>query len=164
MDDEKLVYVYVLIDPRDSKIRYVGSTINIQATMSRHSTQFNNKKKVAWIDELRSVGLKPKIEIIDTTTTKSRTEVERRWIQHHVAKGDNLLNGVYTHEFNRDAAGLPRSWHKEQRAIAEELGNLLSKYEEVPTGAKQKYNVNYLISRAMQIAINTLKEREPNTN
>ena len=59
--------VYVLIDPRDGIVRYVGIT---DQTMNRRLDQHlkrtdGNNEKSAWINELILAGMKPKIKAIE---------------------------------------------------------------------------------------------------
>ena len=59
--------VYVLIDPRDAVVRYVGitdQTINRRLDQHLKRTDGNNEKS-EWIDELMAVGMKPKIKAIE---------------------------------------------------------------------------------------------------
>lgn len=88
-------YVYVLVDPRTGEWRYVGRTKNLGSRLSVHMTaRFENKRKTAWIDELRAAGLRPRLmvvcecdSVLDAAAAESGiTAAARR-------RGEPLLNG-----------------------------------------------------------------------
>jgi len=71
MATQDLEYVYYLRDPRDSVVRYVGTTINMASRMSLHRQQTHSKKstsyhlkKSAWLRELHAAGFEPQLEIV----------------------------------------------------------------------------------------------------
>ena len=60
---EKLkYYVYLYSDPRDNKIFYIGKGKNNR--VFQHLNDKSEKEKAMKIQELISIGLKPKIEIL----------------------------------------------------------------------------------------------------
>lgn len=93
-----LYTIYLLIDPRNGEIRYVGATYQNTATrLSAHLCELGSKRKRAWIKELRAEGLKPKIEKL--FTCRLSQEAARReavWIRRLRKAGCDLLNGVST--------------------------------------------------------------------
>jgi hypothetical protein len=152
--DERTVHIYVLIDPRTNAVRYVGSTLNIQSTLARHRNQTINKKKMAWITELKNEGLKPKIEAIDTTNTQNRLEIERKWIGHYLELGTKLLNWEYSKEYDREAAGLPPPGYRDLMKEFEELWQ-----EEIPEGLPNLTRDRFVIARAFEVAIKALRQK-----
>lgn len=62
------MFIYVLIDPRNLEIRYVGKTNNpkerMRAHISPHIYMRHNNKKCIWIEELRSIGLRPTMQVM----------------------------------------------------------------------------------------------------
>jgi hypothetical protein len=73
--------VYVLVDPRDSTVRYVGSTSNPQAREKSHRLVSGacNPLMREWIRELRSLDLAPHLVVIDIDE-KRYSRREERWI------------------------------------------------------------------------------------
>lgn len=93
-------YIYVLRDPRDKSVRYVGRTINPQRRYSRHLYDRCRGSYVRarwdWITELRSMKLRPEFEISETLSAPipeaAISEREFRWIFHFFQQGANLTN------------------------------------------------------------------------
>lgn len=59
-----MYYIYTLDCPIDGESKYVGCTKNPKTRLSGHmATGSENKRKNAWIKELKSVGLKPVLTV-----------------------------------------------------------------------------------------------------
>jgi len=90
--EPKCVAIYALTDPRTNEIRYVGSSRNPKARLSKHnSCELVNSAKDSWVMELKFHG-GPRMEVIEYTTETLRTERERHWISTHASAGAPLLN------------------------------------------------------------------------
>lgn len=66
-DFDKKHYVYILIDPFDLKIRYIGCTLNPKRRRKDHYTNrfYNyNNKLLTWIIILKDSGTKPIFKVI----------------------------------------------------------------------------------------------------
>jgi hypothetical protein len=65
-----MIYIYILIDPRDLCVRYVGKTNNpkerMRAHISPHVYMRHNNLKCIWTKELKGMGLKPIMQILTT--------------------------------------------------------------------------------------------------
>lgn len=87
-------YIYTLSDPRTKVIRYVGKTNNPQVRFSMHMCEKRNTHKNNWIRQLKSLGLKPVMEIIETIdcTADEWADRERFWIAHFRQMGLPLTN------------------------------------------------------------------------
>lgn len=92
----KPVYIYGLIDPRTQLIRYVGKTN--QALPSRLNSHIQDRgrcHRVNWISELRRLGLKPEIVLIERLEGNwPWQEAERYWIAYGRANGWPLTNNT----------------------------------------------------------------------
>jgi hypothetical protein len=92
------LYIYALIDPRTQKIRYVGkTTADIHERLKQHCGAWNGRtKKKAWLRELRSLGLKPKVKLLQKVNRRSFASwrAEDRWIERLVRRGEDLLNSA----------------------------------------------------------------------
>lgn len=93
-------YIYVLRDPRDNGVRYVGRTKNLKGRLQSHLYKKSDGSFVharrEWIWELRSEGLRPVMEVVETLRAPVDealvSERERRWIFHFFQQGAPLTN------------------------------------------------------------------------
>lgn len=84
-------FIYVLIDPRDNAVRYVGKTLRPLNRLREHISSSKNPYMRQWIAELRKEGLSPICKFIERTSVYWN-ERERFWIAHYLSQGANLLN------------------------------------------------------------------------
>lgn len=86
--------IYVLIDPRDNKVRYVGKANNVsqryRAHLNRARAHQTHKKN--WLIQLKKEGLKPIIEVIDEVPIDEWQYWEIYWISQMKQWGFNLVN------------------------------------------------------------------------
>ncbi|MBU8540834.1 NUMOD3 domain-containing DNA-binding protein [Falsiroseomonas tokyonensis] len=93
----KITRIYVLTDPRDGAVRYVGKTIKtLSARLSGHvSLALVRKAKTHtanWIRALNAEGLRPKIAEVDRCCCAGWADLECAWIARYRAEGANLTN------------------------------------------------------------------------
>lgn len=79
----KIIYFYVLIDPRDNEIKYVGRSVSPKSRYRNHISSGRKKghknKKESWISSLLNEGLKPILEIIEEFSEyKSIVEIQNK--------------------------------------------------------------------------------------
>lgn len=86
--------IYVLIDPRDEKVRYVGKANDVSQRYRAHlnRTRKHQIHKANWIKQLRGEGLKPRIEVIDVVPITEWVFWETFWIAQMKAWGFDLIN------------------------------------------------------------------------
>lgn len=87
-----VVIIYALLEPGTQKIRYVGSTKNIDGRIKSHWSQRRNRQKPvsAWI---RSINHKPEYLILEEVPIDYRWDAEKRWTEFiRQIPGINLLN------------------------------------------------------------------------
>lgn len=87
--------IYVLIDPRDNQVRYVGRTTNLEHRYKQHLVPINGStlEKKNWIQELRQLGLQPLLSVIDSADNRvDASAKETYWIHHYTQTGAILLN------------------------------------------------------------------------
>jgi hypothetical protein len=91
--------IYILVDPRDRSIRYVGVTI--RGTSSRIAAHLNdagkvgyNRLKSEWLRSLRDEGLSPEVFVVEVANASDRYEIEKRWIRAFTEIGAPLVNGA----------------------------------------------------------------------
>jgi hypothetical protein len=90
-------YVYGLIDPRDSSVRYIGITSNpVQRYgdhLHDHSTIYANRKKQAWIKELKELHLVPHMHFFRCTKNEEDAHLlEKCYLLIYRMRGVPLLN------------------------------------------------------------------------
>lgn len=93
---DNTIYIYVLVDPRTNKIRYIGQTKRPQARLTQHNsstkTGVDFSPRVVWIQRLHTLNLSPLMDIIEITTNDLADEREQFWIRYLHGKGYKLLN------------------------------------------------------------------------
>ncbi len=91
---ERQWWIYILRDPRDNAIRYVGKTHRIKTRLNTHMSMAGKETnyKSKWLLHLKRLGLVPTFEIIETGTGNGWYESEQRWIRHFRAMGCALTN------------------------------------------------------------------------
>jgi predicted GIY-YIG superfamily endonuclease len=78
------VYIYQLVDPRDGSVRYIGQTINMDMRLKAHLNSRNgNAAKYRWVQELRGLGLLPRIEEICRCQCEDADAIELECIRRH---------------------------------------------------------------------------------
>lgn len=93
------MFVYVLIDPRDLQIKYVGSTVcRLCTKLATHlyDSKSHNHPASKWIRELLSQNLKPSIEAIETHSDElEMRRDEEFYIRYFSFIGVPLLNTTF---------------------------------------------------------------------
>lgn len=88
--------IYVLKDPRDHVVRYVGQSSNSKKRFSSHMSEalkgYYQEDKSGWLSTLRATGLRPELEIIDDATAEDVAAIEAFWINWFRKRGAPLLN------------------------------------------------------------------------
>lgn len=93
LNDDTPHAIYGLRDPIHRDIRYVGMSKNVEARYKQHLHCHTNQYKNFWIQDLRSRGLLPELEIIEKIRGKFQALChEDYWIQHYLDQGANLTN------------------------------------------------------------------------
>lgn len=82
-NDKGRVRLYVLWDPRDETVRYVGVTSDPERRKLEHAEgSACNRALAAWVAELRGVGLVPELKVIGRVTKGLWEKAERRLIKN----------------------------------------------------------------------------------
>ena len=97
-DDRREWYIYVLRDPRNDEVRYVGFTIDVQKRWRKHISESArgviNTYKARWIRSLLLLDLQPVIEVVDHGIGGDWQSVEKYWILHHRMQSAKLTNST----------------------------------------------------------------------
>jgi group I intron endonuclease len=91
--------IYVLVDPRDQTIRYVGITAKpLEQRLIEHLREINRRKihshRKHWIALLARRGYRPIILPLQTVEDDDRWEAERYWIRYYRDLGCRLVNNT----------------------------------------------------------------------
>jgi hypothetical protein len=86
--------IYILIDPTNNEIKYVGKANNIKERFKNHKNRCRdtNTYKRHWINKLRLKGLYPELEVIDIVPVSEWHYWEKFWISYYKSIGCNLTN------------------------------------------------------------------------
>lgn len=85
-------YIYLLLDPRDRKIRYVGKADNPQLRFNRHIKDMATTHKTCWIKQLKKINLLPIMQIIDSVPKDNWQYWEKYYIAYYKSIGCELVN------------------------------------------------------------------------
>lgn len=85
-------FIYTLTDPRTRVIRYVGKTNKPAIRFAMHLCERRGTHKNNWLNNLKSLGLRPIMDVIEECTCETWAERERFWIAHFRQLGYPLTN------------------------------------------------------------------------
>lgn len=110
-------YVYILIDPRDATVRYVGKSYDPQKRLKQHlkcGWSDYNPQKAQWIQDLKIAGLEPILKILESFDNYwGVDEAEKKWIKFYVTRNVALLNlaaGGASRGRSRMVKAIPAKW------------------------------------------------------
>ena len=86
--------IYILIDPRDNKVRYVGKANNVSQRYKAHLNRARKHQihKANWIKQLKELNLKPILEVVDIVPIDEWIFWETYWIAQFKVWGFDLIN------------------------------------------------------------------------
>lgn len=91
--------VYLLADPRDGAVKYVGASTNPEQRYAQHKSDRCHEKMRAWFTELEEIGMKPEMSIVACADIESLDAIEEMWMKM-MDKRYNLLNRNMNITFN----------------------------------------------------------------
>lgn len=90
-----MIFIYKLIDPRDLSTRYVGKTNNPRVRLKNHCLHRFATSCSVWVQELRSLGLKPTMDILEEVPPERDWKArEAHWIFSLTEQGHKLYNSA----------------------------------------------------------------------
>lgn len=94
MRHDRPTHIYVLRDPRDNRVRYVGKTLRPRARLSAHRHAPAGQHRFGlWLKELRNLGHSPVMEVIEVVPADVNwVEREIYWIAYWRQREPNLTN------------------------------------------------------------------------
>ena len=88
--------IYVLVDPRSPEfVAYVGRAVNPHLRLYQHLIRKRREEhfaKSVWINDLKHLGLVPRMFVIDVVNVADATEAEREAIKRFKSLGQAILN------------------------------------------------------------------------
>jgi hypothetical protein len=95
-NDTRPTFIYVLKDPRNNKVRYVGQTTRpLKKRLRQHIAEKSSTYKCNWIQSLRRDGVKPIIALIQEVPYYDDWRVwEAFWIKLYRDLGYRLVNAT----------------------------------------------------------------------
>ncbi|WP_395762368.1 GIY-YIG nuclease family protein [Elizabethkingia anophelis] len=82
MIKESTHYVYLLKCPLTNVVKYVGVSMNPKVRYRAHLNGFDNKAKCEWIQSLKSEGLLPVMEIVESCDKRVEVgAIENKYIK-----------------------------------------------------------------------------------
>ena len=180
--------IYILIDPRDYKIRYVGQTNNIKIRYNSHICDINsNTHKSKWIKSLKNLGFRPKIVVIGEYTKDTIDVWEMFWITYYRQCGYELTNygdggktrkgykwSEATHQkFKRTVTGRKLSENTKRKMSDAHMGKKMSNDaklkmrnnnlgRKMPDDIKNKIRLKLVGRKVSDETKNKLKQSRPN--
>ena len=98
----KSYQIYILIDPRDNTVRYVGMSVNAQFRYYQHLYTGTSQRMKRWISELQLLDMAPLLQIVETINRTEEIphedliaivrEREAYWMHKYLYSGAPLLN------------------------------------------------------------------------
>lgn len=90
-------FIYILVDPRNDEIRYVGITQFPHSRLSQHLKDKVYSPKRSWLQQLRKAKILPQMKIIEIAYNRLEGEArELWWIETLLSKGCRLTNTTKT--------------------------------------------------------------------
>lgn len=103
------MYIYILIDPKTYRIKYVGKTENLRDRYIFHLRDRRNAHKWNWINGLKSENLLPLMKTIEICSLEDSSWYEMWWIAYGKSCGWKLTNktnggeGTYGYRHTEEA-------------------------------------------------------------
>lgn len=86
-------YIYVLIDPRNYQVRYVGQTPRLDGRYKEHCRKhYKNNYRSHWLNNLHSLKIKPLMIVLEECDESNWEERETYWIKWYREDVCNLTN------------------------------------------------------------------------
>lgn len=145
--------IYAIVDPRDSSVRYIGqTTIQPAERLRQHcaAKKTENLEKWEWIHELRQVGLKPEIKVLEEQIPIHDLYLrERHWVLVHVSRGTTLVNMATGAIMKRDLVGIEnlsetlrilRQMVEMESAVSSQIGKWMPKQKKTAKNMQMVYD------------------------
>ena len=99
-ETSEMASVYLLKDPRDGAVRYVGVSKNPEQRLRGHINQPVSEDMGDWIGALSAIGERPSLETVETAAPSEIATIEQKWIDKY--DSSQLLNKNNSHRYKSD--------------------------------------------------------------
>jgi len=91
-----MTFIYILSDPSNGNVRYVGKTKDLNRRFRRHISERNlrNSYKDRWIRKIVDSGDLPEITVVDIVSDEEWSYWEKFYISYFKFIGSELTNGT----------------------------------------------------------------------
>jgi len=154
----RIVYIYTLSHPVTGEVGYVGKTVKkLYARLSAHVSNCQNSKTHVgrWINKLVSIGLYPKIEVVELSNERDWSDSEKYWIEQFRQWGFSLTNIC---SGGKGTSGYKRIPAIQKPCIQYDLiGNEISRYKSMTEAARMLGMDEGSISECCSKRLNTYR-------
>lgn len=84
--------IYGLRSMKEDGYKYIGKSSSGLERPKTHLTYSHNESVRIWVDELKSEGYFPIIDVIEECDENTIDDTERKWIIHYIEEGNELFN------------------------------------------------------------------------
>lgn len=127
----KTTFIYILVDPRDDKVRYIGKSNNPKKRLEGHLGDKKKTHKCNWIKSLTTLNLRPIIETIDEVLESEWQFWEVHYISLYKSWGFDLTNST------KGGEGQSVGYKASEETKAKQKRALLSRYAKMSLEEKE---------------------------
>jgi len=91
--------IYGLYCPFTGMLHYIGKSTVYMARPLQHLSNSHSEKINEWVAELKVLGYKPDIKILERCTDENIDEKEKEWIENSINNGSYLLNVAHNRTY-----------------------------------------------------------------
>lgn len=91
-EEERMTCIYTLSDPRDCRVRYVGKANDTYRRLRNHLNTPVSGGMTRWMDELKAIGMRPILIVVERCKVRDWKTMERLWIALYRSTVGDLLN------------------------------------------------------------------------
>lgn len=88
--------IYVLRDPRNGLPMYVGKSnapyVSSRLAQHMHVRDDDTSPRAEWVRELKAIGMRPELGVLETVKTEAEVRAEQYWIEMFEPLSPRLLN------------------------------------------------------------------------
>jgi len=135
------MYIYVLTDNPEGKVRYVGQTNNLGRRLNKHMSDARSGKNKRHISNwLRSLSNPPIMIVVEVCDYSVKDEREEYWINYYKEMGCDLCNsskgGSGPGICNKNAKGNKGGGNPKRIYQYDKNNNLIAVYESIQEATK----------------------------
>ena len=160
-----MIKIYVIIDPRNNEIRYVGKTKQtLDKRLGGHlwDASKSSNRRARWIAKLLRLGYQPRIELIQEVPESCWRKAEHYWIDYYRSLGCTLTNGTEGGDGgDTHTADVRAKMSKAKKGQRTRLGAVLSDETKAKISAANSGKSPSIETRVKMSAAHTGQKRTP---